>query len=163
MEQSCMSQGKCICMCLCVREFGKNRPRTFEFVSGVCLLLSLLLRPAVWPKPEILVGAFWITARDASTAGKPRAIWGSWFWFGIPPQTYCPSPGTDPGVGAACLYMCLIPPQSHSHTDLFPPPWKWPRPRRQTRLTRGGITQSSHMVISIVSHEIVQQPLLHAE
>lgn len=82
---------------------------------------------------------------------KPRKAWGNWVWLGGPPQTRCPSLESKPGVWACVrhflthtctprLCMCMRPPQSHSHTDLFAQPWKWPRPRRQAKLTRGRIT-----------------------
>lgn len=57
-------------MCLCVWEFMKKRSRYWECVCVVCLLLSLLIRLAVWPKPEILVITFWIKTHDLSAAGK---------------------------------------------------------------------------------------------
>lgn len=52
---------------MCVRErLGKGGQ---ECVCVVCLSLSLLIKSAVWPKPEILVSPLWITARDLSAAG----------------------------------------------------------------------------------------------
>lgn len=159
------SMSKSALMCLSGRDFWEKIGQDTESVSvlsvSCCLFLSGRRSDQSQRSLSVLERLFWITARDLSAAGKPRAIWGSWVWLGIPPQTYCPSLGSDPGAGT-CLYMCSIPPQSHSHTDPFTPPWKWPKPRRQTSLTRGRITLSSHVVISIVSHGIVLQPLFHA-
>lgn len=68
----------CECMHVSVCEnLSKNRVKGGECVCVVCLMLSLLISLAVWPRPEILVRQFWITARDLSAAGEPREIWGS--------------------------------------------------------------------------------------
>lgn len=88
----------------CERIWEKKRARYWKCVCIVCLLLSLLIRLAVWPKPEILVTPFWLNTRDLSAAGKPGEIWGSWVWLGIPPQTYYPSLGSEQGV---CVCVCM--------------------------------------------------------
>lgn len=150
-------------MCLCMRKFNS------------VFVLPVIPYQAVRPKPKIFVRLFWITTHDLSAAGKPRKIWGSWIWlgntspdllsqFGIRPRCVCMraqfSHARIPKLG---LCVCFMPPQSHSHTDLFTPPWKWSRPRRQTRLTRGRATlEPSFSHINSFLHGTVLQPLWHA-
>lgn len=110
------------------------------------------------PKPEILVSPLWITARDLSAAGGTKRDLRK---LGLIRNT-SPDLLSQSGIRPRCVHvyahtavrlcMCLIPPRSRSHTDLFTPPWTRPRPRRQDRLTGGRITLRPHTVISIVSH-----------
>lgn len=129
---------------MCEWIWGKRVQDTGDCVCVVCLSLSLAVSPyqaggltkardpcqavldnCTWPECS------WETRRDLKKLGLIR---------NTSPDLLSQS-GIRPRCVYACMFfflhtLCLILPQSRSHTDLFTPPWKWLRPRRPTGLAQ---------------------------